>query len=43
VTQADIGESYDLNYAKKAMAVLVTLPLLVMYTEAVLIPSLPTI
>ncbi len=38
-----IGESYDLSYAKKAMAVLVTLPLLVMYTEAVLIPSLPTI
>ena len=29
--------------AKKATAVLVLLPLLVMYTEAVLIPSLPTI
>ena len=34
---------YDLKYAKKAAAVLVLLPLLVMYTEAVLIPSLPTI
>ncbi len=36
-------EEYDLSYAKRAMAVLVTLPLLVMYTEAVLIPSLPVI
>ncbi len=34
---------YDLKYAKKATAILVLLPLLVMYTEAVLIPSLPTI
>ncbi|MCE4606992.1 MAG: MFS transporter [Desulfurococcales archaeon] len=39
----DDGEVYDLRYAKRAMMVLVTLPLLVMYTEAVLIPSLPTI
>jgi len=39
----DDGEVYDLKYAKRAMMVLVTLPLLVMYTEAVLIPSLPTI
>lgn len=36
-------DEYDLRYAKRAMIVLVTLPLLVMYTEAVLIPSLPTI
>ncbi len=36
-------EEYDLKYAKRATAVLVILPLLVMYTEAVLIPSLPTI
>ena len=36
-------EGYDLHYAKRATAVLVILPLLVMYTEAVLIPSLPTI
>ncbi|NPA75747.1 MAG: MFS transporter [Euryarchaeota archaeon] len=36
-------EIYDLKYAKRAMAVFVLLPLLVMYTEAVLIPSLPTI
>ncbi len=34
---------YDLRYAKRAMMLLVTLPILVMYTEAVLIPSLPTI
>ncbi len=34
---------YDLKYAKRATAILVLLPLLVMYTEAVLIPSLPTI
>jgi hypothetical protein len=33
----DLGEVYDLSYAKKAMAVLITLPVLVMYTEAVLI------
>ncbi len=36
-------ETYDLGYAKRAMMLLVTLPILVMYTEAVLIPSLPTI
>ncbi len=36
-------EKYDLKYAKRATAILVLLPLLVMYTEAVLIPSLPTI
>jgi len=34
---------YDLKYAKRAAAILVLLPMLVMYTEAVLIPSLPTI
>jgi len=39
----DDGEVYDLSYARKAAAILITLPLLVMYTEAVLIPSLPTI
>ncbi len=38
-----MGEHYDLKYAKKATAIFVLLPLLVMYTEAVLIPSLPTI
>ena len=36
-------EIYDLKYAKKAAAIFVFLPLIVMYTEAVLIPSLPTI
>lgn len=36
-------QAYDLNYAKRAMMLLVTLPILVMYTEAVLIPSLPAI
>ncbi len=36
-------ETYDLKYAKKASAIFVFLPLIVMYTEAVLIPSLPTI
>ncbi|ASJ00539.1 MFS transporter [Thermococcus gorgonarius] len=34
---------YDLAYAKKAMLVVVILPLLVMYTEAMLTPALPTI
>ncbi|WP_248841837.1 hypothetical protein [Thermococcus thioreducens] len=37
------GEAYDLSYAKKAMLVVVILPLLVMYTEAMLTPALPTI
>lgn len=37
------GETYDLSYAKKAMFVVVLLPLLVMYTEAMLTPALPTI
>lgn len=37
------GETYDLSYAKKAMLVVVILPLLVMYTEAMLTPALPTI
>ncbi|WP_209475407.1 MFS transporter [Thermococcus stetteri] len=37
------GETYDLAYAKKAMMVVVILPLLVMYTEAMLTPALPTI
>jgi MFS family permease len=37
------GETYDLSYAKKAMLVVVLLPLLVMYTEAMLTPALPTI
>ena len=40
--ERDEGE-YDLRYAKRVAMLLVTLPLLVMYTEAVLIPSLPTI
>ncbi|WP_297491527.1 MFS transporter [Thermococcus sp.] len=37
------GETYDLTYAKRAMLVVVILPLLVMYTEAMLTPALPTI
>ncbi len=37
------GETYDLAYAKRAMLVVVVLPLLVMYTEAMLTPALPTI
>ncbi|GAB6101671.1 MFS transporter [Thermococcus atlanticus] len=36
-------EEYDLKYARKAMLVVVILPLLVMYTEAMLTPALPTI
>ncbi|WP_201783068.1 MFS transporter [Pyrodictium occultum] len=38
-----LEEGYDLAYAKKAAALLVTLPLLVMYTEAALIPALPAV
>ncbi|WP_456368620.1 MFS transporter [Thermococcus sp.] len=37
------GGNYDLKYAKRAMMVVVFLPLLVMYTEAMLTPALPTI
>ncbi|ALV62525.1 Multidrug resistance protein [Thermococcus sp. 2319x1] len=37
------GETYNLSYAKKAALVVVLLPLLVMYTEAMLTPALPTI
>ncbi len=37
------GQTYDIGYAKKAMLVVVILPLLVMYTEAMLTPALPTI
>ncbi|WP_297437500.1 MFS transporter [Thermococcus sp.] len=36
-------EVYDMAYAKRAMMVVVILPLLVMYTEAMLTPALPTI
>jgi len=43
VNFAKNGETYDLKYAKKAMLVVVILPLLVMYTEAMLTPALPTI
>ncbi len=39
----DSEEKYDLSYAKKAALILVSLPVLVMYTEAMLIPSLPSI
>ncbi len=35
--------AYDMAYAKRAMMVVVILPLLVMYTEAMLTPALPTI
>jgi len=42
-TITDNGETYDLAYAKKAMLVIVILPLLVMYTEAMLTPALPQI
>ncbi|WP_461862801.1 MFS transporter [Thermococcus sp.] len=37
------NELYDMAYAKRAMLVVVVLPLLVMYTEAMLTPALPTI
>jgi len=37
------GETYDMAYAKRAMLVVVILPLIVMYTEAMLTPALPTI
>ncbi len=37
------GETYDIAYARRAMLVVVILPLLVMYTEAMLTPALPTI
>ncbi|WP_297476405.1 MFS transporter [Thermococcus sp.] len=37
------SSGYDLSYAKRAMLVVVILPLLVMYTEAMLTPALPTI
>ncbi|WP_148883567.1 MFS transporter [Thermococcus aciditolerans] len=35
--------AYDMAYAKRAMLVVIILPLLVMYTEAMLTPALPTI
>ncbi|NJE04809.1 MFS transporter [Thermococcus sp. M36] len=35
--------TYDMAYAKRAMLVVIILPLLVMYTEAMLTPALPTI
>ncbi|HLI46824.1 MAG TPA: MFS transporter [Geobacterales bacterium] len=35
-------EKYDLKYAYRAAVLLASIPLLVMYTEAMLIPSLPT-
>jgi len=35
-------EKYDLKYAYRAAILLASLPLIVMYTEAMLIPSLPT-
>lgn len=34
---------YDVAYAWRATAILVTLTLVVMYTEGMLVPSLPTI
>ena len=37
------NSGYDLSYAKRAMLVVIILPLLVMYTEAMLTPALPTI
>ncbi|MDV3104456.1 MFS transporter [Thermococcus waiotapuensis] len=41
--EATKNMEYDLAYAKRAMLVVVLLPLLVMYTEAMLTPALPTI
>ncbi len=42
--QVNTGDRvYDMAYAKRAMMVVVILPLLVMYTEAMLTPALPTI
>jgi len=40
--QALEEEKYDLKYAYRAAVLLALMPLLVMYTEAMLIPSLPT-
>jgi MFS family permease len=37
------NEIYDLKYAYRTAIILASIPLLVMYTEAMLIPSLPTI
>jgi len=34
---------YDLNYAKKALYIMAPLAIMVMYTEGMLIPSLPSI
>ncbi|MEM1610226.1 MAG: MFS transporter [Sulfolobales archaeon] len=36
-------EGFDLRYAYRATAILASIPLLVMYTEGMLIPSLPSI
>ncbi len=38
-----MSEEYDLNYAKRALFILAPIAIMVMYTEAMLIPSLPTI
>ncbi len=40
---ASVEGGYDVAYAWRATAILVTLTLVVMYTEGMLIPSLPTI
>ena len=38
-----MSENYDLNYARKALFILAPIAIVVMYTESMLIPSLPTI
>ncbi|BBG25184.1 Multidrug resistance protein MdtL [Sulfuracidifex tepidarius] len=38
-----MSDEYDLNYAKRALFILAPIAIMVMYTEAMLIPSLPTI
>jgi len=38
-----MSENYDLKYARKALLILAPIAIVVMYTESMLIPSLPTI
>lgn len=38
-----MSDEYDLKYAKRALFILAPIAIMVMYTEAMLIPSLPTI
>ncbi|MDT7889000.1 MAG: hypothetical protein RQ885_08515 [Desulfurococcales archaeon] len=38
-----MNEEFDLRYAYRVASILASIPLLVMYTEGMLIPSLPSI